>query len=519
MAYTVDRLNHAKRLFIQAKNQRYSATDNHKYTLRKRNARSVASFSSTWIDDDGDDTYHPGGRNTRKKKRTRPDDNSSGISPKRQKATQSLIVTMNVMSDAGKAYLSTLPIYQDEDPDTEDVQCKLANDLLQMSEEAPAMPTEYVQEDQTSQKVLEIKKMDPKKGCTTCWALGVDCLLAKDVFAYPCSFCRDNDMDCELYDPPEWKRACESCRKSKRQCSYAVDAADHNLPCKACRAEEAYCVAGPAKCKPESATANVPTPDGVSLGPGLGLASSPTTIAAAASSPNKNSGGGVGKSTPSQLSRPTRTIQTSFAHPINFTYDPPADGTNPCHWCSNFTYGIVGLGKQTVEVTRSARGEILEIKGGHVAQGREPSRMCVTCALERIHIMRCSGHRIVPLKGYTADSFDFDAAYRSLSPDSAGLGFRQINPWCSLCPNPALYGCSAIQTRNKFLELVRSESRDAQGCGLLVCESCEVLMRKFAGDLRKVVKKNEELDAEFGSRADVVFLLPDNDLYQCYTRS
>ncbi|KAB8079305.1 hypothetical protein BDV29DRAFT_164786 [Aspergillus leporis] len=63
----------------------------------------------------------------------------------------------------------------------------------------------------------------------------------------------------------------------------------------------------------------------------------------------------------------------------------------PCHWFSNFRYGLLGLRKKTIDVLDFGDGRYIEIGGGHVAQGHEPSRMCVVCALERIRIMRCAG--------------------------------------------------------------------------------------------------------------------------------
>ncbi|KAB8276017.1 hypothetical protein BDV30DRAFT_55220 [Aspergillus minisclerotigenes] len=214
----------------------------------------------------------------------------------------------------------------------------------------------------------------------------------------------------------------------------------------------------------------------------------------------------------------TRVIRTSLEHPVIFNYEPPEDGSTPCHWCDNFTYGLLGLGRRTVEVLDFGDGRYIEIGGGHVAEGHEPSRMCVVCALERVHVMRCVAHRIVPLKGYDVDTFDLTAAYNSLVP-KPGQAPKKINPWCSLCPNPAFFGCGALQAVNKFQEPVDASSQDAIGCGLLLCEKCEGLMRLYQGDLAKVVMKNEETDAAFGTRADAMYLLPGNDMYRSYIGS
>ncbi|PKY01732.1 hypothetical protein P168DRAFT_274348 [Aspergillus campestris IBT 28561] len=210
-----------------------------------------------------------------------------------------------------------------------------------------------------------------------------------------------------------------------------------------------------------------------------------------------------------------RTLTTSLAHPVNFAHDPPDDGSSPCHWCANFIYGLLGLGKRTVQVMDYGNGKYEEISGEHTVAGHEPSRMCVACALERIHITQCAGHRIIPLKGYSPDTFDFGAAFKSLTPGIEGPSM--INPWCSLCPSPAFFGCSAIQPVNVYQECVDPCSPDAVGCGLLLCERCEAGMRECGGEFSKVVKRNQQEDADFGSRADVEYILPGNALYRFYT--
>ncbi|KAH3203006.1 hypothetical protein KXV64_008724 [Aspergillus fumigatus] len=289
---------------------------------------------------------------------------------------------------------------------------------------------------------------------------------------------------------------------------------DHSVSCEQCQATETPCIAGPAKGKPpleprtkkeKSESCAVPG-DSKSIWDTI----PPLTAEDEPDDPVTL--------TPALKNGKIRIIHTSLAHPVNFAYEPPPDGTNPCHWCSNFVYGIMGLGRRAVEVIDFGDGRYVEMNGGHVKDGHEPSRMCVTCALERIHVVNCTRHYIIPLNGYKVDTLDFDAAYNSLIPSPGQLP-KQISPWCSLCPNPAFFGCSTLQLVNKYQEAVKQlTSPHARGCGLLLCERCGLLMRAYRGNLAKVVAKNDQANAEFGSRADVVYVLPGNDLYRFYTK-
>ncbi|PTU19609.1 hypothetical protein P175DRAFT_0483211 [Aspergillus ochraceoroseus IBT 24754] len=198
---------------------------------------------------------------------------------------------------------------------------------------------------------------------------------------------------------------------------------------------------------------------------------------------------------PSMPETQTQTISTFFAHPIVFDHDPK-DGSKPCHWCYNFAYGIVGLGDTTVEALNFGNGKYYELSGGHAGNDQEGTRMCTSCAKARIRIMRCPGHTIASMGDI--DSFDFEAAYESLVAVS-GQTNQAKNPWCSICPTPAFFKC---ETSN--------------GCGLLLCEGCKILMQGFKGDIAQVVGTNKVFDPENGNRADVVFLLPDNELYRFY---
>lgn len=205
-------------------------------------------------------------------------------------------------------------------------------------------------------------------------------------------------------------------------------------------------------------------------------------------------------------------IQTRFAHPIKFDHTPPKNGSKPCHWCKDFTYGMLGLGNINVEVVKKPDGPgYVEVRGGHIDGGRERSRMCTVCGLERIHIGNCSNHMIFALKNLDEDTFDFEQAFLSWEPcDKTG---RRIatNPWCSLCPNPAFYGCATLQKFNKYREPLHTEE---EGCGLLLCSDCAEVMAECNSNIARTVRKHRNMGREL--RADVEFLLPHNDLYEAF---
>ncbi|KAJ0426951.1 hypothetical protein BJY00DRAFT_3905 [Aspergillus carlsbadensis] len=186
-------------------------------------------------------------------------------------------------------------------------------------------------------------------------------------------------------------------------------------------------------------------------------------------------------------------ISTSFVHPIAFNHLPNEDGSDPCHFCSDFAFGIVGLGRRTVEMVDLGDGRYDELRNGHSQTGHQATRMCSNCVQRRLRVVRCLSHSFSPIQGLSADSFDFKAAYDSLVPGVVGQKRTAKNTWCGLCPTPAFFRCR---------------------CGLLLCETCEIMARGFDNDLGKIVAKIEAEagDLEEGTRADVEFILPGNPL-------
>ncbi|KAH2613731.1 hypothetical protein KXW93_003231 [Aspergillus fumigatus] len=503
MAYTLQRLEQDIELFRSPSAKLINTlAEECKYSLRRRRLRGKQTIPSCWLDDDSDSDYRPE-HDTIDSRRKRASRTKESNRPKKQsRSSEQLIVIMAFSSTIGRSFLAALPMTEEDIPPEHTEQLMQYWNIADSTEESSNSRYSLRKRERQQEGHEQLVDLDEAaaKGCWACRKIHQECSLLEAQFAYPCQKCKDDCIDCELIIPPEWKRACERCKRSGKTCSYSHGETDHIVSCEQCQATETPCIAGPAKGKPpleprtkkeKSESCAVPG-DSKSIWDTI----PPLTAEDEPDDPVTL--------TPALKNGNIRIIHTSLAHPVNFAYEPPPDGTNPCHWCSNFVYGIMGLGRRAVEVIDFGDGRYVEMNGGHVKDGHEPSRMCVTCALERIHVVNCTRHYIIPLKGYKVDTFDFDAAYNSLIPSPGQLP-KQISPWCSLCPNPAFFGCCTLQLVNKYQEPVKQPtSPHARGCGLLLCERCELLMRAYRGNLAKVVAKNDQANAEFGSRADVL---------------
>ncbi|KAK2798927.1 hypothetical protein FQN50_008658 [Emmonsiellopsis sp. PD_5] len=219
----------------------------------------------------------------------------------------------------------------------------------------------------------------------------------------------------------------------------------------------------------------------------------------------------------------TTTIQTSFAHPIDFTHQPSRNPSKPCHWCHDFTYGILGLGQIEVQATDYRNGKgYTEIGPGHVSAGSEPSRMCSSCAMVRICIIECNGtpatHTMVPIEGVDEKTFDEAAAFDSLfAVDGLTGTCTGRNAWCSVCVSPAFYRCVGAPGEDSLARAMAEMGMEGgRGCGLVLCGRCAQVMREMKGSLRKVITGRKKDGVEM--RADVEFLSAESELYRRYER-
>lgn len=207
-----------------------------------------------------------------------------------------------------------------------------------------------------------------------------------------------------------------------------------------------------------------------------------------------------------------RTITTAFVHPIDCEL-----GTNcgfPCDFCTDFAFGMLGLGIKTVEVIDHGTW-FEEIYGGHRDDGHERTRMCNVCALTRLHIINCGGHQVSAIPNYDPHTFNIQAAFNSLGGRRLRGRRHQINEWCSFCINPAFFRCSTIQIIDIFANDIEDQSSpEAQGCGLRLCQGCKALMDEHRNDINRVVAA---IPGSTEKRADADFLLNGSDLNRYFS--
>lgn len=566
MAYENSTLQQAKKAFLCSKGDGFEYdnwANEPKYSFRARTLGAINTLPSTWLDQDDTSDYDPKEHKTssKRKRPVRTDYFEPGASPSTKKVSKAPkgLVNVSLKPEEGKAVLSTFPAGEDgasayfdyyeepipwmkewETPETLDGELGTKYAFRKRDRHVPdSLLGGYP----GTQSLLSLDLGHPAaRGCRSCWEFSRECSLLGKPYVYPCQVCKVKRVDCELVIAPKWKRPCENCKSAKKSCSYNHGDTDHSGPCKQCHTNGIDCVAGPTRSIPESrggggeshADAQVEDGEG-GIAPGglplpklaklnediqpLRLPGDDAIVSGGIVAAEAESAPGSEKDNEESDSQAiaigvTRTIQTCFAHPVKIAYDPPSDGSAPCHWCRNIGYGLTGLGHRTVEVIDYGDGKYIEIGGGHVGEGQPSSRMCRACTQERVEIRECIAHQVVPLEGYDINTFDFDAAYKTLAPAVSDEGLpRNTNLWCSLCPNPAFFECGTIPARRKIYPQLVDGRQARKGCGLLLCESCARRMKRYNGDLERVVEKNQRGDAEFGSRADVVFLLRGDELF------
>ena len=218
-------------------------------------------------------------------------------------------------------------------------------------------------------------------------------------------------------------------------------------------------------------------------------------------------------------------ITTRFAHPIDFKYLPKR-GLPPCDFCYDLRFGIAGMEEVVVEVYRlpgSAQYE--EMGNGHRAMGTEPTKMCVKCSLERLHISGCKQHELEQIASLSEKKLT--TTFMEQAVANAGDLKHSVHPVCSICQHPdglrpASARCCKKQSTDS-LGRPLPEGSLATGCGLFVCRSCEKIIRQDGGLIREAHFDQSGEVWQRGARgrrwrADFEFLLRGSLLHQAWSR-
>ena len=542
-----------------------------KYDFRPATREASKFVTITWIDQDASGTYDPNGKREpnpfplTKKRRERADHSDDGT-PKKPKTNtwqhgrfngHQMIVTFKIRSENGVAWQRLVGTADDNWPLRCPIQAYWSGSNDDSSGDDAMSGAAYALRKRARRglpasanfngcelpDLADITLGHPAaRGCKGCIAKREDCPLLVEGSKYPCTFCQQDDIDCELITEPLVKRSCEPCGRRRAVCSYRDPLSDHSRPCILCVRAGVKCVAGPLSgrtrvgpsldqarpgrkkgcnqcsrakkwCSLKNKNPSVPCSYCRQNGEECSFEPLRRQVARAQTRTKRKTAVATEEGAPKAVvghdTKRFMTITTRLAHPILFNYMSEIDDDPiPCHWCDDEVYGLLGLGEVEVEVMDNGDGQgFTEVVDGHVAAGYSPSRMCGFCTLERLRIAACKVHDIEPIEGIDPESFDYSSITEWMMPGSASSApFR----WCSICPAPAFFNCcSEIDPMDMLCD------GGGKGCGLLLCESCAViLVNEHDGILEGLLDrlKEDEEDVGFGLRADADFLHPNGEL-------
>ena len=205
--------------------------------------------------------------------------------------------------------------------------------------------------------------------------------------------------------------------------------------------------------------------------------------------------------------------RTGLSHPVKFYC-----AQSKCSWCKKPSYGIHYPLWQEKALLQSnhAMTAVREIADGNRAEGIPASKMCKTCVMERLYIMYCGGkkgHDVLPIRENSEggplrqNMDDMEAQFDRMNVDQP----LSSDCWCSLCPTPAMYWCKRQQRYDVFQRKIGSKEPARFGCGLMLCEICLSQLKRFSGDMDKMIewlyssKRDKSLYAS-GPRKDAELL-------------
>lgn len=354
-------------------------------------------------------------------------------------------------------------------------------------------------QDEASTSFTESAPDDSKaRGCKPCLEFAVPCSLLEQESRYPCAVCVLVGRDCELITEPLLKQTCLNCEKNEIPCSFKIEP-ERRGPCNSCIASSTRCVAGPSREKYLSGPPRIVRQRNQAASSPKDRSHETQAIENANTKDNprvrKKASNGV-----------VQLITTCYAHPIKFNYEPP-NPSEPCHWCEDLLYGLVGLGRIEVEVIsfRDGRG-YTETENGHTHAGQRPTRMCTKCTLARLTSAACIYHDMKPIPGVNPEAFTPASFAHYLVP---GMTEHAPFEWCHVCLTPASFRCVKRQEPHPL------SSDPGVGCGLLLCKRCAGhLMIRFQGVLGRLIDGLKNLNKTSELRADADFLHPKGELLQ-----
>ncbi|KIW15656.1 hypothetical protein PV08_05705 [Exophiala spinifera] len=206
-----------------------------------------------------------------------------------------------------------------------------------------------------------------------------------------------------------------------------------------------------------------------------------------------------------------RQIVTHWAHPIDFKH---VKNAGPCHFCTDFRFGVFGHGRITTKVIQYPGSTALEeIGDGHRSNGKEPTRMCVICALRRIYISKCTVHRFKHMDNQAGvqKSILYAQQLRAevWDPPVDSTAYST----CKICPELADWRCCVDKTVGITGDPLRDGRGPGRGCGLQLCNTCKLQVEGCGG----VLEKDRIMKADGKElRADVEFLFEESLLHRAY---
>ena len=222
-------------------------------------------------------------------------------------------------------------------------------------------------------------------------------------------------------------------------------------------------------------------------------------------------------------------IRTFWAHPVKFQHVPTAD--LPCHFCDDYRYGLQGHGvRPNVEVMPSTLWQnivltwtqviaypdrFIEMGGGHRELGLPSTRMCINCALDRLHISRCRHTGLEDIPGLD-ESKVFTAEYiNHIIDDKPDRERKPKTAVCAICPAPANSKCCTAQRFDRFGRRLTGAT-SIRGCGLVLCGQCRGIVEGQIWDMQRIDTAPRQISLPL--RPDREFLFAGSLLHKAYAK-